>query len=251
MTRGRWRGVLIGLLAVLAGTSVLAQRGGYSRGSYTANVKYDGRFVFVRMSYPDSFSRRGPFWAHDYPRGEEHFLKILSELTSVATHVTESSVMSWSDSEVFKFPVVYMCEPGYFTLSGDAEVKNFRAYLQKGGFLILDDFRGNDWGYMEQQVARAFPEGRWVDLDAQSPVFHAFFEIESLDIIPQAYDNGRPRFRGMYEDNDPRKRLMIVAAYNTDISEFWEWSDTGLKPIDESNEAYKLGVNYIIYGMTH
>ena len=90
-----------------------------------------------------------------------------------------------------------------------------------------------------------------MDIDATSPVFHAFFEIESLDIIPQAYDTGRPRFRGLYEDNDPKKRLMIVAAYNTDISEFWEWSDTGYAPIEANNEAYKLGVNLFMYGILH
>jgi hypothetical protein len=69
--------------------------------------------------------------------------------------------------------------------------------------------------------------------------------------VPQAYDEGRPFFRGVFEDNDPNKRLIAMINYNTDISEYWEFSDTGLKPIDESNEAYKLGVNYIMYGMTH
>ena len=70
-------------------------------------------------------------------------------------------------------------------------------------------------------------------------------------IIPNFYDQGKPIFRGIFEDNDPTKRLMAIINYNTDISEFWEFSGTGLRPIDESNEAYKLGVNYVIYGMTH
>jgi hypothetical protein len=79
----------------------------------------------------------------------------------------------------------------------------------------------------------------------------SFFEIDDLDIVPQAYNSGQPIFRGVYEDNDPTKRLMMIINYNTDISQFWEWSGTGLRPIDQTNEAYKLGVNYIIYGMTH
>ena len=72
-----------------------------------------------------------------------------------------------------------------------------------------------------------------------------------LDIIPQAYIAGQPIFRGLFEDNDPSKRLQMIVNYNTDISQFWEWSGTGLRPIDDTNEAYKLGVNYIIYGLTH
>ena len=77
------------------------------------------------------------------------------------------------------------------------------------------------------------------------------FEIDSFDIVGQYYDRGRPTFRGLFEDNDPTKRLMVMVNFNTDISNYWEFSAEGFKPIDESNQAYKLGVNYIIYGMTH
>ena len=94
------------------------------------------------------------------------------------------------------------------------------------------------------------PEARFFDLDIQNQIFHTFFEIKTLD-VPQYYDPPPAIFRAVYENNDPARRIMMMINYNTDISEFWEWSDTGFKPIDESNEAYKLGVNYIIYGMTH
>ncbi len=95
------------------------------------------------------------------------------------------------------------------------------------------------------------PGARFIDMDASHPIFHAFFEIASFDIIPQDYDRGRPILRGLFEGNDPSRRLMAMVNFNTDVSNFWEFSGQGLRPIDESNEAYKLGVNYIIYGMTH
>ena len=106
-------------------------------------------------------------------------------------------------------------------------------------------------GGFEYSFRQVLPNAKFVDLDISHPIFHAFFEIPSFDIVPQAYDEGRPVFRGVFEDNDPSKRLIAMINYNTDISEYWEFSDTGLKPIDESNEAYKLGVNYMMYGMTH
>lgn len=238
------------IVCLMAIATPRAQRGlgGYSQ-SYSSNVRYDGRFVFVRLSYPWYGGRLAP-WAHDWPRGEEHLLKILSEITSMPAHVTESSIMGLSDPELFKFPVAYMAEPGFWSMS-DSDVRALRDYLTKGGFMIMDDFRLNHWANVELQVSRMFPEGRWVDLDATHPIFHSFFEINSLDIIPQAYDAGRPIFRALFEDNDPNKRVMIIAAYNTDMSEFWEWADQGYAPLPVTNEAYKIGINLFMYGITH
>ena len=71
-----------------------------------------------------------------------------------------------------------------------------------------------------------------------------------VDQFPQAYNEGRPVFRGIFEDNDPRKRMMVMINYNTDVSQFWEWSGRGLRPFDDTNEAYKLGVNYLMYALT-
>jgi uncharacterized protein DUF4159 len=100
-------------------------------------------------------------------------------------------------------------------------------------------------------MRRVLPQGRLVELDATSPIFHSFFEINSLDFV-QMYDRGvKATFHGMFEDNDPKKRLLLIANYNNDIGEYWEFSDQGYVPIDLSNEAYKFGVNYIVYALTH
>jgi len=206
-------------------------------------LRYGPDYGFVAQSIP---------WSHDYPTGEQHFMKILNELSYLNPHVDETSILPLDSPDLCKYPVAYMAEPGFLTLT-DGEVAAFRTYLLKGGFVIFDDFaeRRGGWDNFEAQMRRVLPEGRFVDLDGSNPIFHAFFEIPNLDIIPQYYDTGKPIFRGIYENNDPTKRLLVMVNFNTDISEFWEFSDTGLKPIDESNQAYKLGVNYIIYGMTH
>jgi len=237
--------------------------GGGRLGRYvpiTPNAKYDGRFTFVRLRYgPETpFAGQQIPWSHDYPLGEQHFMKILNEITYLGAHVEDTDILPLDAPELFKYPLAYMAEPGFWDIS-DEEAANFRAYLQKGGFVIFDDFaprrgfpeRGGGWGSFEYSFRQVLPNAKFVDLDISHPIFHAFFEIPSFDIVPQAYDEGRPFFRGVFEDNDPNKRLIAMINYNTDVSEYWEFSDTGLKPIDESNEAYKLGVNYIVYGMTH
>ena len=142
----------------------------------------------------------------------------------------------------------------------DREAASLRAYIDKGGFVIVDDFKvrgwgggmgGGGWETFDANMRRVLPTARFVDLDASHPIFHCFFEINSLEDFPQAYNAGNPIFRGLFEDNDRTKRLQMIVNYNTDISQFWEWSGRGIRPIDETNEAYKLGVNYIVYGMTH
>ena len=142
-----------------------------------------------------------------------------------------------------------MSEPGCWTLN-DAEAEGLRGYIAKGGFLIFDDFRQEHWVNFETQMRRVLPAQRFVKLDPAHPVFHAFFEIDPAKFV-SPYGGLTPIFYGLFEDNDPAKRLQAVANYNNDLGEYWEFSDTGWVPIDLSNEAYKFGVNYILYGMTH
>lgn len=239
-------------LAVAAGATVLAQRRfgfpGY-RPNYGPNVPYDGRFVFVRMSYPGGGGWE-PLWAHDYPLGEQHFLKILTAVTNLRAHVDETSVMGFGDPEMFKFPVIYLVEPGPWWLA-EEEVEALRAYLTKGGFLIVDDFPLNAWPNFEMQMSRVFPKAEWQDLDLTHPIFHTFFEIHELPAYPPYPRLGyAPVFRALFEENDPNKRMLVIANYQNDLSEYWEHSDQGVSPVAETNEAYKIGVNEFIYGLT-
>ena len=103
----------------------------------------------------------------------------------------------------------------------------------------------------EENMRRVLPGAQFVDMDAAHPIFHAFFEIKIAGRFSAGVRRRPPIFRGIYEDNDPKKRLKMIVNYNTDISQFWEWSGRGLRPFDDTNEAYKLGVNYVIYGLMH
>jgi Domain of unknown function (DUF4159) len=225
----------------------------------SAPVSYDGRFAFVRLTYqtlPGGYWYRGqPAWSHGYPTSEENLMEILGAVTAVDAH-RETNALSLEDPAIFNFPVLYIIEVSWWRIT-DTEARNLRAFLDKGGFVIVDDFKtaewrgGRGWEQFADNMRRVLPDGQFVDLDVSHPIFHQFFTIQSLDIFPQAYNAGRPIFRGLFEDNDPAKRLRMFVCYNTDISQFWEWSGRGFRPIDETNEAYKLGVNAIIYGLTH
>ncbi len=240
--------VLGAALLLLAG-SVLAQRRGGLNADALPNTPYDGKFTFARIRY-DAFGGRGsrgdPMWNHDYPRAEVNFGKIISEVSLVDAYLG-SNVLTADDPELFKYPFAYITEPGFWTVN-EAEAANLRNWLGKGGFLVLDDFGGQHWYNFERQLLTVLPEARIVKLDASHPVFDSFFRMENLAI--ESY-RGFCEYWGVFEDNDPAERLMVIANYNCDMTEFWEWSDDAYVPIELTNEAYKLGVNYVIYSLTH
>lgn len=246
---GKMSRVLVTTFLVMAvASTVLAQRGGFFM-SYKQNTPYDGQFVFVRMSYPWG-NMRQPAWSHDYPSGEVHFMKILTAVSNVPAHVEETNILDFGDPEMFKYPVIYLCEPGFWQMT-DVQVKALRDYFLKGGFMIVDDFPSWAWQNFDLQMSQVLPQARWIDLDATHPLWHSFFEITSLDMTTYYNLGGKPIFRAIFEDNDPTKRMYAVANFQNDISEYWEFSESGMKPVDENNEAYKFGVNEFIYGITH
>ncbi len=252
MTRGKTLAVTCALL--LGATALAFGQGGRERRGIEdfPNAEYDGRFVFARISYSQqdfSFRRGGgSAWAHDYPRAERNFLKILGELSTVRVRGDASTILSLDNPELFRFPVIYMAEPGFW-LPNPAEVLALRAYLQKGGFMIFDDFAGRDWFNFVAQVEKVLPGAVPVRLDTSHPVFDSFYRITSLDYY-HPLQQVPSEFYGVFENNDPSQRMLMMVNFNNDIAEYWEFSDEGYFPIDLSNEAYKLGINYIVYALS-
>ena len=223
---------------------------------HRTDLTYDGRFTFVRLRWTSEFgfSRRGGFssaWNHDYPRAEEHLSLILKELTALDIRTDGSLILTLDDPELFKYPMAFMWEPGFWNLA-DSEAQAFRAYLLKGGFAVFEDFDGaQQWNHFEAQMRRVLPDARFVRLDNTHRIFNSFFQIKDIDAIVHPMSGIRPSYYGIFENNDLSKRLMVVANYDNDVPEYWEWSGQGLFPFDASNEAYKLGINYVLYGLTH
>ncbi len=258
-------GVAVALVLTLA-VVASAQRGRFFYGwdESVKNTPYDGRFLFARVRYTPApggnWAGGRPSWVHGYPLAEMNLMQIMREVSLLDAHTEEMNVVTLDDPTLFTYPIAYIIEVGWWTMT-DREVAGLRAYLQKGGFLIVDDFKvagwrglpGGGWQPFEENVKRVLPGAKFYDMNPSDPIFHSFFDITQnvLDDFPQAYTYGKAVFRGVYEDNDPKKRLLMIVNYNTDVSQYWEWSGRGFRPFDDTNEAYKLGVNYLIYGMTH
>ena len=267
------RGVRVAIV-VLVVLPLMAQRGGgrgggrpnfnqylgspndyYTPPDFHGNPPYDGRFTFARIKYRGflHFTQEGPGWSHDYPDADVHFMRIIREITSIRPFVEKGPIqggviVALDDPALFKYPVAYLSEPGGW-LPNDVEAKGLRDYLKKGGFLIVDDFSARDWGRYEAAMQKVLPDAKTVQLTGKEPIFDAFYKIDISKANRSYYGTGT--FWGIYENNDPRKRLIAVINYNNDIGESWQWSGQGYFPVDVTNEAYKLGVNYLVYALTH
>ena len=248
MKRG-WRPTLAAVLALGLAIPVMAQFGRRYMPAAAAPVDYNGQFVIVRLWYP-----RYPGWSYDYPEMEQNFTLILRDISLLPAYPNGSNIFRMDDPELLKFPIAYLSEPGYWYPS-ESEVMGLRQYLAKGGFLIVDDFHfDNEWAVFERAMRRVLPDARIDRLDASHPVFNSFFSIKSLD-VPYPGRLGEQglmgEFYGIHEGNDTSKRLMVVIDYNMDIGDYMEHSGQGWYAVDPTNEAFKFGVNYLMYGLTH
>jgi len=251
--RLRRRYVAIALLGVAA-AALTAQRRGIFTGDFPVegNPAYDGRFTFMRLRYPGygGLTNEGPGWMHDYPTAERHLTKILSEISYLNPRQDSSSVLDFGNPEIMRYPILYFSEPGYWDPT-DEDVKNVHDYLVKGGFLIIDDFRVRHFDNLEFQMKRVLPKAVWLPVTPDHAVWDSFFRVDEGDLQQPGIYGPPVQYLGIFEDNDPNKRLMVIANYNNDIGDAWQWSDQGFLPIDLTNEAYKLGVNYMMYALTH
>jgi hypothetical protein len=243
--------------AIILVLSLPFTAGGQGRNRYDPsdnleNIPYNGRFTFSRIRYGGGgfgFGWGAASWAHDYPRADRHLPRILEDLTTLRPNLDRSNVFDLEDPEIFHHPVIYLSEPGFWRAT-EAGTANLRRYLLKGGFIIFDDFEGRQLYNLEDQLRRALPEYRLIQIYVDHPIFHSFFDMKSID-FPHPLVDVMPNYFGIFEDNDPSKRMLAIINHNSDLAEYWEWSDSGMFPVDFTSEAYKLGVNYIVYAMTH
>ena len=271
MTRLR-RASLLGVVAMMTmAGDALAQRefgrrrfyGGdpnefYVPPDWKGNVPYDGRITFARIKYRgyEKFMGEGPGWSHDYPRAEEHLMRIIRELTRMRPFVESAqaiggNVLALDDPELMKYPIAYLSEPGGWH-PNEKEVLGLRNYLLKGGFVIVDDFdnSGGDLEHFLSVMQRVLPKGRITDVAPTHPIFDSFFKVD-LSLMESGGGNyGGARYLAYHQDNDPKKRIMMIVNLNLDVGEAWQWPGRGFS-MAPSNEAYKLGVNYLIYALTH
>jgi hypothetical protein len=230
--------------------------------------------VFARLMYPPHpnalFGRRyrfgpsydwregGTSWSQDYPRADRHFAQALRRLTRIHVRSVEQPVNLDDGDDVYNWPWLAAGEMGDWLLT-DAQAKALRDYLLRGGFLMLDDFWGTEeWDRFQESMRRVFPDRQAVEIDDADSIFHIVYDLDDRYQIPGMWalrrgstyraDGSVARWRGIYDDHG---RVMVVMSFNSDIGDSWEWADEPEYPEKYSALGIRIGVNDVMYAMTH
>ncbi len=283
MNRTRRLLLLTLLLAVTVVGISMAQYGGYGRGygrrsalerdlSDPANrngvpvwdlgteFKQD-TLTFVRIQYT-SFSDRGDRgkWAIDFPDSDLNFSFRLQQLTSLEVD-PKGKILRLTDPDLLNYPFIYLIEPGHMNLMED-EVLGLRHYLENGGFMMVDDFWGErEWYQFESQLDRIFPDRKWVELPLEHEIFHCVYDMKVKPQVPSIHtyqrgyrteraDAEEAHYRAVYDDDG---RMMTLICFNTDLGDGWEREGEDPRYFELYSEkyAYPMGINIIVYAMTH
>jgi hypothetical protein len=232
-------------------------------------------WVYARLMYPPMFGvhgrGRGGFgrfrgidwtqgrsnWTTDYPRSDRHFSAALRRLTRVHARSAEEPI-NLDEGDQYDWPWLYAVEVGHWDLT-DAQTKAMREYLLRGGFFMCDDFHGTEeWAVFTRSMQRVFPDRPIVEIDSKDPIFHTIYDLDDRFQVPgeqfvrshrtYEYDGYVPHWRGIYDD---RGRLMVAICFDMDLGDSWEHADNPEYPQRFSGMGIRIGVNYVIYAMTH
>jgi hypothetical protein len=254
--------VLLLICLLLLSSSAQSQRLP-SRSDFRARKDSDNphrklEFTFARLEYGSIGWRGG--WMTDYPKADEQFIMGLRNWCQSSLAISDDPTScAPGDKDLFKYPFIYVVEPGYMELSTE-DAANLREYLLRGGFMMLDDFWGEyEWMNVQEQMRKIFPEYSIQELSLDHPIFHCYFDIDEVVQVPQV---GNIIYRGItYEKGgyvphyhailDETGRVMVFIARNSDNGDAWEWIDEPRYPLKYGLAAYKLGMNLIVYAMTH
>lgn len=264
------------LLGAAGGLLALYGLAAHSQEDYAAPSQQKAEFYWSRLRYTSrggidqGFSGYGGFggygyggfgawagWARDYPKADRQVLMALKRLTRIQVRPTEQVVNLDSD-DIFNYPWVYAVQVANWTFT-DAEAKRLRRYLLRGGFLMVDDFHGTeDWDSFMEGMRQVLPDRPVEDLSDSDEIFHTLFDLGVRFQVPgeQYVSTGRTYEKDGYVAKwrairDDKGRIMVAICHNMHLGDAWEWADMPEYPENFASLAYRVALNYVVYGMTH
>lgn len=256
------QGILVCTLVAVAALGQSDSTPGFLRRATQAALPSRGseaEFTFVRVVYT-GLQGWGYYknWYTDWPKADRQFILGIQRLTNIRTAV-QGKTIPLTDKEILQYPFIYSVEVGHWNLT-DEEAGALREYLRRGGFLFCDDFWGSiEWENFQRNVARVLPGRKIIEIPKDHPIFHSYYDIPQVIQVPNVgnalyrsttfeEDGYVPHCRGIFDENG---RLMMVINWNTDLGDAWEWADLPGYPAKYSTYAYQMGINAIIYAMSH
>jgi hypothetical protein len=187
-------------------------------------------------------------WSHNHPSSDRNFNEFIIQSTGVDLALSSFRIVELGSDEVFDYPFAYVSEPGEMALT-EQEVENLREFVERGGFVLMDDFDGpQQLDNMLSQVRRAFPDKRFLPLPLDHRIFNVHFPLADLNGMSPYVPGGRIVYYGMLNDDG---EVAIAAGYNNDLANFWDWYDEARMPLKPAADAFRLGINFVVWALTH
>jgi hypothetical protein len=263
-TLGHWTLALLGgavcVGAYLAAGALHAQESSSESGEkaefYWSRLRYPSSgYAMSGYGYGFGFGYGG--WSRDYPKADRQFLLALRRLTRIQMRSTEQVVDLDSD-DIFNYPWVYAVQVAHWTFT-DAQARRLREYLLKGGFLMVDDFHGTaDWERFMSGMRQVLPDRPVEDLMDSDEIFHVLYDLGARFQVPgeQYVNTGRTYEKDGYVAKwrairDDKGRIIVAICHNMHLGDAWEWADMPEYPERFASMAFRVGIDYIVYGMTH
>ena len=252
--------LLLFLISAPLNAQVFPQFGGSESSVYDLVEEELGDFNFVRVQY-DTYWGGGVgygTWSIDFPDADMNFLRGVSRLTNIKVE-RDPIVLRFDDKQIFDYPFLYMLEVGQnggIVLS-PKETENLREYLLRGGFLLIDDFWGQrQWDNFYAAFSQVFPDREITELSPDHEIFHVYYDIDGPQMIPALYRSDEFGEQGIDRASnhailDDSGRVMVLINWNSDMGDGWEHTYHQAYPTRYANNAYRLGINYLMYSMTH
>lgn len=249
----------LAVLLLIAGLA-LAQDPWSREGTISTDLNSYAEFAFTRIIFKSGYQPLpGPgntAW-RDWPEADMHFIRGVRRLTAVDIE-DQSRAIRLTDEQLFDRPWIYAVEVGTWQLTQD-EVDSLREYLLRGGFLVVDDFHGTvQWAGFMRSMQKVFPDRSIVDVSQEDSIMSMHFDVDHSEPIPglmavrygytYEHDGYTPSWKGIYDDEG---RLMVIINFNVDLGDAWELADEGWYPERYTSAAYRYGVNYVLYSLTH
>jgi hypothetical protein len=187
-------------------------------------------------------------WSHNYPYSERHLNEFIGNTTRIDVESQSYQLLDLGSEDIFDHPYTYVSEPGEMDLS-EQEAENLREYIRRGGFILIDDFDG-PWqlSNFQAQMRRVFPEQGFDPMTIDNPIFDLVFAIDDLMGMAPYVPGEQPIYLGFLDDAG---HVASVACFNNDLANFWDRIDQGTYPLRPSSDAFRMGINFIVYAMTH
>ena len=252
------RGFITALMLILPLLTHVPYQAQTSRLGPRGHAPTGHEFTFARLEYQSWVRRQS--WTVDWPKADEQFIIGLKGWVQSHLAIADNpATVAITDPALFTYPFVYAVEPGFMELS-EEDAQRLREYLARGGFLVLDDFWGEwEWDNVQRQMHKIFPEFPIRELPLDHPLLHCYFDIRDVVQVPNFHVwlySGQTSEKGgvvpsYHYVQDEEGRLVIFIARNADNGDAWEWIDDPRYPLKYGLAAYRLGMNLIVYSMSH